>query len=514
MTAASSDKALIVVATKNAAGDDPDLQKLAAIDARFASRVVAVPSAEHKRLILSPCGELQAEVDDVRRVGEAAAAGALEAFSMGATSLSLELDTCISSLQHPTDGSIYGLADLVAGLAVHQAAYMPLQAREGKSAKRRRLDKFEVAMSSPLNLQTMSALEEGRCLARDIGSADPERMTPSKLAAIVKDTCAPAGIKVDVIEDNLLNDYPLLSAVARASMSVERHRPCVVRMSWSGEGTPTRTICIAGKGVTYDTGGADLKVGGKMAGMRRDKCGAAAAAGFILACARAPKELTKGLRVLVELGCVRNSIGPDSYVADEIIVGHAGKRVLVGNTDMEGRMVLADCLSHLRETVLKEKHPAPLIISLATLTGHASLSYGSYAVALDNAAARSMGGVATVLAEAGTILGQPIEVGMVRREDFEFVAPGSSGTPVSKFPDTYDVLQTSTAASTMTARGHQFPAAFLAIASGLQEHGSGHSVPLPFCHVDLAGSVADARGVETGSPILPLFGAFVLGCRR
>merc|ERR1719240_831202 len=100
-------------------------------------------------------------------------------------------------------------------------------------------------------------------------------------------------------------EYPLLMAVARASIVVERHRPCVVRLAWQGSGLIRQTLCIAGKGVTYDTGGADLKVGGSMAGMRRDKCGAAAAAGFIVACARAPKELTKGLHVVVELGCVR-----------------------------------------------------------------------------------------------------------------------------------------------------------------------------------------------------------------
>ena len=70
----------------------------------------------------------------------------------------------------------------------------------------------------------------------------------------------------------------------------------VVRMEWCGGGEVTRTLCIAGKGVTYDVGGADIKVGGSMAGMRRDKCGAAAAAGFVLACARAEPALTEGLQ--------------------------------------------------------------------------------------------------------------------------------------------------------------------------------------------------------------------------
>ena len=53
--------------------------------------------------------------------------------------------------------------------------------------------------------------------------------------------------------------------------------------------------------------------------------------------------------------------------------------------------------------------------------------------------------------------------------------------------------------------------AFLLLASGLASHGAGAALPLPYCHIDLADSVADSRGVETGSPIVPLFGHFVLG---
>jgi leucyl aminopeptidase len=128
---------------------------------------------------------------------------------------------------------------------------------------------------------------------------------PLRLAEAVTAACSGvSGVKVSVISDVhvLKEEYPLLFAVARASIPVERHRPCVVRLEWSGAGPTTRTVVIAGKGVTYDTGGADIKVGGSMAGMRRDKCGAAAAAGFLLACARADPKLTAGLKVVVELG--------------------------------------------------------------------------------------------------------------------------------------------------------------------------------------------------------------------
>ena len=504
----TSAHARIVLAAKNTP-TDPVLQQLADVDAGFATRVVTSASREHTRLVLSPVGSLLAEHDDVRRVADAAERGAAAAFAMGATELSLEVSADIATLAHPVEGvGVYEHAALVAQLGVFQQAYVPLQAREARPDAGSKLSNlFDTHAAA-------TAIEEGRRLARDIGSGDPERMSPLKLAEYVRSACEEAGIAVEVLDDlaTLQAEYPLLHAVARASIKVERHRPAVVRLVWSGSGKIERTVCIAGKGVTYDVGGADIKVGGSMAGMRRDKCGAAAAAGFILSCARAAPELTKGLKVVVELGCVRNSIGADAFVADEVISGHAGKRVLIGNTDAEGRLVLADVLSHLRSRVTARPHmyPQPVLLSLATLTGHATRSFGPYACATDSGAARAAGGLAPRLAHAGARLGQPLEVSSLRREDFAFVAPGSRNTPVSAYGGTYDVLQCNNAPSAITTRGHQFPMAFLLVASGLEDHGAGSALPLPYCHIDLADSVADARGVETGSPILALFGYFLM----
>ena len=104
-----------------------------------------------------------------------------------------------------------------------------------------------------------------------------------------------------------------------------------------------------------------------------------------------------------------------------------------------------------------------------------------------------------------------VKVSSLRREDFAFIAPGGKGTPVAACGDSYDVLQANTAPTSATTRGHQFPMAFLVLASGLADHGAGAALPLPYCHIDLAESVVDTRGVETGSPIVPLFGHFVLG---
>lgn len=509
-------RALVVVAPSNTPLEHNELEKLATVDQGFAYRVVTTSSEKHQRLVLAPSGSLTGDTDDVRKVGGAAASGAKAAFAMGATHLTLSLDKTIQNTKHPVDGMIFKHSALVAELAVHQAAYVPLQAREHTKPKLSPL--AQITVEGPPDLLpvpgTASAIEAGRKLARDIASGDPERMAPPRLAECVLEECKLAGIDVEILSDPayLQAEYPLLMAVARCSMPVVRHRPRVVRLSWSGTGPIQRTICIAGKGVTYDTGGADLKVGGSMAGLRLDKCGAGAAAGFILACAKTPEAQTRGLRVLVELGCVRNSIGSEAYVADEIITSHSGKRVLIGNTDAEGRLVLADCLSHLRTHVINNREgcPNPTFISIATLTGHAARASGPYAVANDNGAARAAGGVARHIAYAGTLLGQPLDVSSLRREDYLFIAPGSIATPVARSGFSYDVVQANTQSSINTARGHQYPMAFLDIASGLQDHAADCTLPLPFCHIDLAGSVMDERGVENGSPIVPLYGHFVL----
>lgn len=106
------------------------------------------------------------------------------------------------------------------------------------------------------------------------------------------------------------------------------------------------TLFLIGKGITFDTGGVDVKAGGVMAGMHRDKSGAAAIAGFF-------KTLSllkpKGLSVHGALALVRNSVGSDGYVADEIITSRAGRRIRVGNTDAEGRMVMTDLLCEAKE---------------------------------------------------------------------------------------------------------------------------------------------------------------------
>lgn len=88
--------------------------------------------------------------------------------------------------------------------------------------------------------------------------------------------------------------------------------------------------------------------------------------------------LQKGVKAIGIMAVARNSVGENCYVADEVITSRSGLRIRIGNTDAEGRMVMADPLSKLREMAVKEINPH--LMTIATLTGHAVLAVGDYTV--------------------------------------------------------------------------------------------------------------------------------------
>jgi leucyl aminopeptidase len=482
--------ALIVVAHDLPAVAHPLISRAfataSAMDARAAQVVSLAPCADAPggRVVLSPTGPVLRDHDDVRRYAEAAQAGVRRARDAGAR-------RPLVLLAPPPADARHRHAARVAALAAIGGLWEPLEAREALGASVEPVESIGFSVLGggfgEADATWVEAVDAGMRLARDLAGTDPERMAPPKFAQYCVDAFRDTAVRVSVNSDldALRRDYPLLTAVARASLDVERHRPCVVRLEYVPHGAVERTLLFAGKGLTYDTGGADLKTGGHMAGMSRDKGGAAAVAGFMLSVARLG---LPGVKVIAELGVVRNSIGPDSFVADEIIASHAGVRVRIGNTDAEGRLVLADLLSHLREDA--RQATAPRLFSVATLTGHASRAVGPYNIALDNGPAR-VAGIAEALSKQGDQWGDPFEVSRLRREDYDFVAPRSRAD---------DLLSCNNLPSSATPRGHQFPMAFLAIASGLDRHGSDAAQPLAFTHIDIGGSGVEGSDWQHGRP--------------
>jgi leucyl aminopeptidase len=466
-----------------------------AVDQRIgaSAQLLHTDAVPGKRLILAPTGELDRDYDDVRRYFDAAQQAAKIAQQAGATKPVIWVQDIPASAD-------FSNAVAVSYFGLCQALYEPLEAREhfGDTSIETITD---VAMlSSELDVKWLSAVEAGRRAARDLCGTEPERMAPMRFAEYCKQIFSGTAVKVSVIDDRmqLEHEYPLLAAVGRASFTTPRQRPCVIRLEYTGSGNIDETLFMVGKAITYDTGGADLKTGGHMAGMSRDKGGAAGVAGFIKAVADLNPE---NLKVVAEIGAARNSIGSDAFVADEIITSHSGVRVRIGNTDAEGRLVMADCLSHLREEAVQAHNPS--LYTVATLTGHAALSKGPYTALVPNGPAQKSGATAQLL-ESSELWADPAELSPSRREDFDFVRGHTKAD---------DVLSSNNGPSAATKRGHQFPMAFLAISAGLDKHGMNSDQPLPYTHVDIAGS-----GVETGdwqhgkpsaTPVLALAGRYL-----
>lgn len=446
-----------------------------------------------KRYLYAPTGPLNRDYDDVRRVQEASLKALEKAIALGSES-PLLINCVKSSFEH---------ADLCAILGALDAIHRPLEVREHRKLGLLKVGKLGIwskdqAIGEKLVKQA-NGIELGRIVTRDIGGSDPERMSAEGVMKYVQNAFKNSSIRVEVVEgqETFQKEYPCFAAVNRAANVVPRHQGRLINLEYNPVGSVIdTTLYLVGKGINYDTGGADVKAGGHMAGMHRDKCGAAFVAGFFKTL-----EILKpqGIKVYGSLCMVRNSIGEECYVADELIKTRAGKIIRVGNTDAEGRMVMVDVLCHAKEKALAAVNPQ--LYTIATLTGHVIRAYGpDYTAVLSNGPARAAK-IPEGLFNSGESLGDPYEISTIRREDFK------AHTGPSEYED---VLQANNFPSTMTSRGHQNPSAFLIMASGLDAHGNDSDRQLPYTHIDIAGSSGPFPGKPTGNPVPSFFKNFIL----
>nr|XP_029712823.1 putative aminopeptidase W07G4.4 [Aedes albopictus]XP_029712824.1 putative aminopeptidase W07G4.4 [Aedes albopictus] len=445
------------------------------------------------RVVYAPVGKLT-DFDDVRRYSEAAGKALDRAIKAGAKQPVLVVPS----------SKDFSEADLVSVLGALAKLYVPLQLREDVPEKRQRF--VQIGFFHPdkakleLIVKEAKAFEAGLFVARDIGGGDPERMAPPRVEQYVSDGVYNSKLIISsVISDHnvLVKEYPLFAAVNRAAVSVPRHQGRLIFLEYKSGSNPKKTLILVGKGVTYDTGGADIKAGGVMAGMSRDKCGAAAVAGFMKVVEQMQPQ---DVHVIGVMCMVRNSVGEECYVSDEMITSRAGVRVRVGNTDAEGRMAMADALCQMKERVIAEKMPDAHLFTIATLTGHAVLAVGNHSIVMDNGPARASGH-GQLLQEEGEKIGDPFEISILRKEDFEMHSGKCYGE---------DVLQANNLPSSRTCRGHQSPAAFMMLSTGLDKHGLKSERPIKYSHLDIAGSAGDIPDPPTGAPILALARAHLL----
>ncbi|MDX1388733.1 MAG: leucyl aminopeptidase [Acidobacteriota bacterium] len=202
-------------------------------------------------------------------------------------------------------------------------------------------------------------------LARDLVNQPPSIMNPAAFARHARTEARRSGLACKVMGPGEIRKRGMsaLLAVARGSNSPAQ----VVHLTYKPKRKAKRRIVLVGKGVTFDSGGLNLKPGNSMLTMKGDMAGAAA----VLATMTALRELDCPMEVHGLLGLVENMTGAAAYKPGDILSTLSGKTVEVGNTDAEGRLVLCDLLAHAAKRLKPDR-----MIDVATLTGACVVALG------------------------------------------------------------------------------------------------------------------------------------------
>ncbi|MGE0501209.1 MAG: M17 family metallopeptidase [Rhizobiaceae bacterium] len=205
-------------------------------------------------------------------------------------------------------------------------------------------------------------IADGVILARDLINTPANDMGPEALERSVRELADGYGAAVTTIagDELLSSNLPMIHAVGRASIQAPR----LVDMRWGRADAPK--VTLVGKGVCFDTGGLDIKPASNMLLMKKDMGGAASVLG--LASMLMAAKLDIHLRVLVP--AVENSIGGSAFRPGDVLPSRKGMTVEIGNTDAEGRLILADALA------LADEEAPRILIDIATLTGAARVALG------------------------------------------------------------------------------------------------------------------------------------------
>jgi leucyl aminopeptidase len=243
----------------------------------------------------------------------------------------------------------------LAALAIALGSYQFTRYRKGEARNVR------LVLPDGVDGEDLSRIADAVTLARDLINTPSNDMGPDQLEAAARARAERQGAKLEVTKGAALEKgFPLIHAVGMGSPRAPR----LIDVTWGDASAPKLTL--VGKGVCFDTGGLDIKPENSMLNMKKDMGGAATAL------ALAQMIMSRGLNVRLRLlvSAVENSISGASFRPRDVFVSRKGISVEIGNTDAEGRLVLADALA-----LADEEKPA-LIVDFATLTGAARVALG------------------------------------------------------------------------------------------------------------------------------------------
>jgi leucyl aminopeptidase len=246
----------------------------------------------------------------------------------------------------------------LAALAFALGAYRFTRYRKSKDKAVR------LALPDGVDGDALSLVANAVTLARDLINTPANDMGPAEIEAAARTLASRHGAKMrSVVGDALLKqNFPLIHAVGRAADTARA--PRLIDLHWGKSGDPK--VTLVGKGVCFDSGGLDLKPENAMLLMKKDMAGAAT----VLALAQMimGAGLRVSLRVLIP--AVENSVASNAFRPLDVYPSRKGLNVEIGNTDAEGRLILADALA------LADEDAPELLIDMGTLTGAARVALG------------------------------------------------------------------------------------------------------------------------------------------
>ncbi len=337
--------------------------------------LVAAPAGNEPAIALRLVGPaaLKKQAPNIRRQAEAmgfdaapsnllpllAADGSLQAFLVGAPPPDADA-FALGAISSKLPPGIYAFAEtppnahLVAlGWALELYRYDPFRAAPPKAVK--------LVLPKGVVAKAVCAQANATFSVRDMVNAPANLFGPDELEAAAAKLAKTHNAKFSVIRGAALQKgFPLIHAVGAASP----RRPRLIEFTWGKPRHPK--VTLVGKGVVFDTGGLDIKPSPSMLLMKKDMGGAAnvlGLAGLIMSA-----KLPVRLRVLIP--AVENAIAGDAFRPGDVFKSRKGLTVEIGNTDAEGRLILADALAYA------DAEAPDILIDMATLTGAARVALG------------------------------------------------------------------------------------------------------------------------------------------
>jgi leucyl aminopeptidase len=271
-------------------------------------------------------------------------------------------ELAVAALPAALPPGVYHLADAVADPALAAVAWGLGAYRFQRYKSANGAERPQLKLAAGVTLERVLAIVDAVWLGRDLINTPASDLGPQELEDAARRLAKQHGARLSstVGEDLLAKNLPMIHAVGRAS----DRAPRLIDITW---GKPdARRVTLVGKGICFDTGGLDLKPASGMLLMKKDMGGAATA----LALGHMVMAEGLDLRLRILIPAAENSVSGNAFRPGDVLTSRSGKTVEIGNTDAEGRLVLADALS-----LACEERPDTLM-SFATLTGAARVALG------------------------------------------------------------------------------------------------------------------------------------------